>query len=66
MYETEKEILQLQMHIQKEKSKVKEAIRNGAIFEEIKTMILGIKEMEQTLSTLRNKVHGDEFQISLQ
>jgi hypothetical protein len=66
MFETEKKILQLQMQIQKEKSIVKQAIRKGAIFEEIKTMTLNIKEMEKTLDLLRNQLHGDEFLTSIQ
>ena len=64
MHNTENEIFQLQLQIQKEKSKVKDAIRNGAIFDDVKNITLVIKEMEKTLESLRNKLHGDGIERS--
>jgi hypothetical protein len=41
------EILQIQAEIDREKLRAKAAIKNGAIFEEVKKIVLGIKELEK-------------------
>jgi len=43
------EILQIQTEINQEKRRVKEAIENGVIFEEVKKIVLGIKELKKKL-----------------
>jgi hypothetical protein len=43
------DILQLETEINQEKLRLKEAIRNGAIFEEVNTIMQGIKELQKNL-----------------
>lgn len=51
------EIIQLQAEINQEKLRIKEAIKNGAIFEDVKKITLHIKELQQKLeSCLVNSV----------
>jgi len=45
------DILQLETEINQEKLKVKEAIKNGAIFEEVKKIIVGIRELQKNLES---------------
>lgn len=49
MSEINNAVLQLQTEINREKLKVKVAIKNGEIFEEVKKIVLGIKELEKKL-----------------
>ena len=45
------DILQLETEINQEKLKVKEAIKNGAIFEEVKKIIVAIRELQKNLES---------------
>jgi hypothetical protein len=45
------EISRILIEINQEKLRVKEAIKNGAIFEEVKKMTLHIKELQQKLES---------------
>ena len=45
------DILQLETEINQEKLRLKAAIKNGVIFEEIKTIMLGIKELQKNLES---------------
>lgn len=49
MNNTEREIQQLQTEIDQQKSKVKEAIKNGAMFEEVKKITLYISNLKRNL-----------------
>ena len=51
MNNTEREIQQLQTEIDQQKLKVKEAIKNGAMFEEIKKITLYINQLEKRLAS---------------
>jgi hypothetical protein len=45
------EIIKLETEIHLEKLRVKEAIKNGAIFEEVKKIILTIRELQRNLES---------------
>ena len=45
------DILQLETEIKQEKLRLKEAIRNGAVFEEVKQIMLGLKTLQENLET---------------
>ena len=51
MSHTQDAIHQLQTEISQEKLKVGEAIKNGAIFEDVKSMTLHIKELQRQLES---------------
>ena len=51
MNNTEREIQQLQTEIDQQKLKVKEAIKNGAMFEEVKKITLYINQLEKRLAS---------------
>jgi hypothetical protein len=45
------DILQLETEINQEKLRLKQAIRNGVIFEEVKKIMLGIRELQSNLDS---------------
>jgi len=45
------DILQLETEINQEKLRLKQAIRNGANFEEVKKIMLGLKGLQENLKT---------------
>ena len=45
------EILQLETEINQEKLRLKEAIKHGAIFEDVKKMMLEIKDLQKNLES---------------
>ena len=45
------EILQLETEINQEKLRLKRAIKEGVIFEEVKKIMLGIRELQKNLES---------------
>jgi hypothetical protein len=45
------DILQLETEINQEKLRLKEAIKNGVIFEEVKKIMLGIRDLQKNLES---------------
>ena len=45
------EILQLETEINQEKLRLKQAIKNGVIFEEVKEIMLGLRELQKNLES---------------
>ena len=45
------EILKLEAEINQEKLRLKNAIKGGVIFEEVKKMMLGIEELQRSLES---------------
>ena len=58
MNNTEREIQQLLTEIDQQKLKVKEAIKNGAMFEEVKKITPYIKQLEKKLASYLANPNG--------
>ena len=58
MNNTEREIQRLQAEIDQQKLKVKVAIKNGEVFEEVKKITLYIKQLEKKLESYLANPNG--------
>ena len=49
------EILQLETEINQEKLRLKQAIKNGVLFEEVKKIMLGTRDLQKNLQSCLSK-----------